>query len=199
MQVNKRIAITSAVLGGITLLLLGALVVPTVLAMKEAKAKIAEARHEIETRYALRRETRESVSQLEDVKKRLAEMPPVAIREGQELDFINALEVAAASSGVEQELALETVNQKQLSPWETDIPVRLQATGEYRKVMAYLRRVEKMSYYVRTSSLSISIPQAREAAAEGTVYIRIDGYIRWLAKDLPMFQKLNITPEPPKP
>src|SRR5947209_20331237 len=110
MQVNKRITITIGILGGLSALLYGAVVVPSIYAIRSTNTKIAAEHTKIERRYLLRNVTRKSISAIEDAKKQLRTLSVVGIREGDELSFISALESAASAANVTQEISLQTVN-----------------------------------------------------------------------------------------
>jgi Tfp pilus assembly protein PilO len=193
MQVNKRILVSIGILGGATLILYGAIVVPSVLAIKEANAKITEEHANIERRYLLRNIMRRSLSLLEDAKSQLTELSAAAIREGQELDFISALESAAAGSGVAQDIVLETVNQKDLSRWEKEVPLRLVVVGDYLRVLDYLRALERLPYVVIVDSLQIrttaGAPLGGGSRGSPDVRAEIGGTVYLVTEDAPSFIK----------
>ncbi len=196
MKVNKRITITISLLGGITLALVGAVCIPTILSIRQLQTNIGDENYKIEERYAMRRLTRNSLGQLEEIKRRIEPLREVGIQEGQELAFVNAMENAASSSNIDQKLSLETVNQRDISPWEKEVPLKITATGDYRDLIVYLRRVEKLPYYIVVKNLSISVPKNRTGLPVGTVQADINSVINWYSDEQPVFKKLNIAPSP---
>ncbi len=196
MKVNKRITVTISLLGGITLALIGAICIPTILSIRGLQSSINDENYKIEERYAMRRLTRKSLGQLEETKQRILPLRQTGIQEGEELNFVNALENAASSANIDQTIALETVNQKDISAWEKEVPLTITAVGDYRDLLVYLRRVEKLPYYILVKSIVISVPKHRESASLGTVQADIDGVIDWYSDEQPVFKKLNIVIPP---
>jgi Tfp pilus assembly protein PilO len=127
---------------------------------------------------------RRSVAALQAARPKLAELGAVAVREGRELDLVSALEAAAAAANVEQDIVLETVNQRDLSPWEREIPVRLRVAGAYADVLSYLAAVERLPYSLTVQGLMIA---ARSDRPVGIVTANVTGIIYWQSKDAPPF------------
>jgi Tfp pilus assembly protein PilO len=147
----------------------------------------------IEKAYNQRRITANTIDTVMDVNKRIRSLGPIDIMEGSELNFINALETAASESRVEQTIQLETANQEELTEWEKDIPLKVSIMGDYRQVILYLHKLERLPYYLTPRSLRIAIPTQREEAGDGTVRADYSSTIRWISKDHPAFKTI----EPP--
>ncbi|MFA6603742.1 MAG: hypothetical protein WCT10_02775 [Patescibacteria group bacterium] len=194
MKINKRIVVTISILAGATLLLAGGVAVPTVLAIKDLNSKMAAANAEIDQKYDLRKHTRTSLIKLQQAKELIRTLSSVAVIEGEELEFVSALEKAAEDAGVKQSLVLETVNQRELSLWEKEIPIKIETDGEYRRILVYLHKLERLPYYLTVQSIDINLPQHRESAADGVVKLRLTATVRWLAKNQPVFKQLEYNP-----
>lgn len=191
MQVNKRITVTICVLGVATLILYGAVVIPSASAIRSSEGEIGAEHAKIERRYLLRNVMRKSLTALDDTKKHLRTLAGVGIHEGEELKFINALESAATNAGIEQELQLVTVNQKDLSKWEREIPLRLSLTGDYLAVLRYLRTIEHLPYYVLIDNINVRLGSGAALAPGiiGSPIVRteISGTVYWLGESAPDF------------
>ncbi len=188
MLVKKRMLITIGIFGGLTLVALGVAAVPSIVAIQDLKKKIAEEQAKIDVRYALRRYIRNSVTNLADTKRRIGALAAGALQEGKELDFITALESAAAASGVRQEISLETANQKDLSSWEREIPLKLRVTGPYDRVLRHLRGLERLPYFILVESVTADAPRpSGNPADDGDVEALITGIVYWQGAGAPDF------------
>lgn len=183
MLVNKRILTTMAVSGAVTLGLFGAVAVPAALSIRTLKTQIAEEQQKIDRRYAIRQLTRESLKVLDETKDRLAPLNAVAVKEGEELDFIRAVENAAGTYGVEPEITLETVNQKQLSDWEREIPIKLRVRSGYLNALRFLGAIERLPYYVIVDTAAFMAQ--RQKALGNDIETLIEGTVYWQAKAAP--------------
>lgn len=191
-------------IGTLSVLTLGiaGVAVPTVLTIRKLVGQIEEEEKKIDTRYALRRYIRSSLANLIETKKDLGQLSDVALQEGKELAFITAVEDAANAAGVEHKIVLETANQKEISPWEREIPVKLEAEGPYPAVLRFLNDVERLPYYVLVESIHIATPRAgSELSGEGLVEGLIQGKVYWQASSAPDFvhgkaaEEMMLTPE----
>lgn len=188
MLVQKRMLITIGLFGGLTLLALGVAAVPSILAISDLEKKIAEEQGKIDVRYALRRYIRNSVTNLADTKRRIGALAAGAVQEGKELDFITALEQAANASNVTQVIALETANQKDLSKWEREIPLKLRVTGQYDNVLRHLQALERLPYFILVDGVSADAPRSSgNPSDEGDVEAMISGIVYWQGSGAPDF------------
>lgn len=162
--------------------------IPVTLSMTKLQEQTAVESQKIETAYAMRRITESTVNTVADVNRRIRALGPVAIIEGQELDFINAMETIAAESQVTQNIELITADQEELSKYEKNVPLKINVEGDYLRVIEYFRKLDRLPYYLAPRNLRISIPSQREYAGDGRVRATYDSMIRWLSKDNPAFQ-----------
>lgn len=184
MNLKKRIGIAIAVFGVMTLALAGGIVVPAVLSVLDLKEKTAAALQEIEDQYARRRQSRTTAESLETIRTRVATLGDIGIIEGDELDFINSLEQAAADAGVDQKINLETANQRDISPGIREIPLKISAKGEFPRLLVYLRRLESLPYYIIVQNLDLSASHPGGTAAVSVINANLTGTVLWFADDL---------------
>jgi hypothetical protein len=180
---------TIGILGALTLGLVGALGVPSILKIRELRGLIAEDQEKIDTRYALRRYIRNSVAGINDAKRRLSAMSAVALQEGKELDFIQDLEYSATINDVDQIITLETVNQKDTSTWEREIPVKLEVTGVFTNVIRHLNTIERLPAYLIIETIQVAPPRlSSRFTDDGVVEALVQGYVYWQStEDAPDF------------
>lgn len=185
MHVNRRLLASSAVLSVITLALL---VVSglAVASIKDYTFKIADEQRKIDRQYALRRTMRSSAIKLSDSKMRIGGLAATAIHEGDELDFITALEKTALEADVEQDIQLETVNQKETSKWEKEIPLTLTVTGPYPRILMHLNAIERLPYAINVQQVAVDSVGATANAA-GTVRVTISAKVYWQGDNAPDF------------
>lgn len=186
MLVKKRMLINIGLLAALDIGLLAAGVL-SVFAIRKTTADIAAKQAEIDDRYALRLYVRNSVTDLADTKKRIGDLDAEAVREGKELELITALESASAASGVEQKIDLQTVNQKDLSPWERTIPLKLILTGTYPQILKHLNAIERLPYYLSVSGITITGQEAGGSAGTATVDATVNATVYWQASQVPDF------------
>lgn len=191
MTIEKRLSLTITTLAVLSVLLAAAGGIPTLLSIRSIRDKMVEENQKIEKAYALRRLSGSTSDVIQNAHQRLADMGPLTIVEGDELTFISDLENAATSADITQELQLETVNQKDLSPWEREIPLKITAGGDFRQVVIYLHKLEALPFYMTTRILRISVPKQREKASEGLVEAYLESAVRWRSKDHPVFKKVE--------
>lgn len=189
MVIKKRLIAISAVLGFLTLAIGGGIGIPSVLSIRGLITKISEEQGEIDARYALRRYIRNSAANLADTKVRLGALSSLSLQEGKELAFVTAIEDVAEATGVEHRLVLETANQKELSLWEKEIPVKMQVHGDFPRIVAFMNAVERLPYAVMLDNLQVASPRSVSIDKEGIVDATINGTIYWLAQSAPDFTR----------
>ncbi len=205
MLINKRLVVISGTLGFLSLAIAAAVGIPSVLAIHKLIGDIAVEQGKIDERYALRRYVRNSVANLAETKRLLGALSDAALQDGKELDFVRSLEAAADAAGVSQELTLETVNQKILSPWEKEIPVKIAVHGDYQKALAYLNAVERGRYVLVVENLQVSPSRLSDISVRtGAVDVDVAATAYWQDQNAPDFvhgkaDDMVLPPDGPEP
>jgi Tfp pilus assembly protein PilO len=189
MVIRKRLIAISAILGLLTLAIGGGVGIPSVLSIRGLIAKISEEQGKIDARYALRRYIRNSAANLAETKVQLGVLSSFSLQEGKELAFVTAIEDAAQSTGVEHKLILETANQKELSLWEKEIPVKMQVHGDFPKILAFMNAVERLPYAVMVDGVQVASPRSTTPDREGIVDATVTGTVYWIAQTAPDFTR----------
>ncbi|MBI4457805.1 type 4a pilus biogenesis protein PilO [Candidatus Uhrbacteria bacterium] len=193
MKLRHKIFTTIGILGAAALIILGVIVYPSAKAIDDLAKGISAQKLTIEERYLRLQQIRSSLKGLGDARQKTAALAGLAVHEGRELDFINALEAAAAEAGVEQDINLETANQKDLSKWEREIPLTLKVSGPYPSLLRYLSELERLPYMVNVRSLQLeTATESRTSNPRGIVDMRIQAMVYRLSKNAPEF--LNPAP-----
>lgn len=185
MQVKKRMLITIGLLAAFDIGLLAAGTY-AVIGIRKTAADISSEQAAIDDRYALRRYVRSSVTNLTDTKKKIGDLGAAAVTEGKELDFVTALESAADSSGVDQKIDLQTVNQKDVSPWEKTIPLNLALVGTYPQILKHLNAVERLPYYITIVDIAVTGARPGEGQ-DGKVNATVNATVYWQGAKAPDF------------
>lgn len=189
MVIRKRLIAISVILGILTLAIGGGVGIPSVLSIRGLIVKISEEQGKIDARYALRRYIRNSAANLAGTKVQLGVLSSLSLQEGKELAFVTAIEDAALEAGVEHRLTLETANQKELSLWEKEIPVKMQVHGDYPSILKFMNVVERLPYAIMTDSLQVISPRSTSPDREGIVDATIMGTVYWLSHTAPDFTR----------
>ncbi len=184
MRANVRMIAVIGTLGTLSLALLFAVALPTAFAIRGLVGNIADAQSQIDARYGLRRYVRASTSTLNSTKQRLASLSTVALQEGHELDLITAIEKAAGAANVTQTLNLEMANQKQLSPWEREVPLNLAVKGSYPDVLRFLNAIERLPQEVVFDVIAIT---GSQNTTPGDVTATFNGVVYWQGQNAPPF------------
>lgn len=187
MHIKKRMTIMSIVLGVLTLAIGGAVGIPSIFAVRKTLTDVSAAQTKLDDRYAVNRYLSKARDDIAAKKRLVAPLASVSIAETRELDFVTAVEMAAKSSGVKHNLILETASQREISPWQREIPVSMSAAGGYRSVLSFLDAMERMPYLFDIGSLSVVPSSAGPVGETGGASVELRGLVFWIGKDAPGF------------
>lgn len=186
MQLHRRIAISIAVFATSAVILVAAVGLPSMFRIRALRDEIVGERQKIDRRYALRNYVRNSLAEIESARKELTALQVIAVREGDELDFITAVEGAAASTGVSMTMDLQTVNQQDISDWERQVPIKFEVAGQFPQVASFLNEMEHLPYYVILDSLLVTTPRRGGGALrDGSVEALFSGVVYWQSTGSP--------------
>lgn len=175
--------ILAAVLLGVT----AGAIVPATLSLRRIRAEITQERAVIEEQYAQRSFLRQTVANLQQIRGSTQLLNQYAIREGQELRFVQSLEDIAAANGVEQYLQLETANQREITPWQRVIPVTVRVRGDFADVVRYFRATEQLPYHLQFTSIAMQPINKSTKVLGGELEATMSGEVHWLGNDAPAF------------
>lgn len=189
MAMNRQFFTSVGILFVITAGLYGGVVVPTILSIRDIRAEIAGEHAKIQDRYLRRSELKESLQDLQKVRSGVAALTAVGIRQGSELDFVQALEDAATATHVRQDLQLRTADQKDISSWERNVPVIIGVEGTYTDVLRYLKLIETLPYYTNINSFTMRSTRLPGTDINTAADVRLDllGNVYWITANAPGF------------
>lgn len=127
--------------------------VKTTLQLIETSKTTAKER---ERQYALRVYSRKAFTEYEDAlisTKRISDI--VAVKKGNEIAFISAIEQAATSSGVTQDLNIVAVNAKAITPWQTTTPYNITIQGTYDNIHTFILQLEHLPFAFTMTSIEL--------------------------------------------
>ncbi|MEY4723821.1 MAG: hypothetical protein RLZZ324_1334 [Candidatus Parcubacteria bacterium] len=180
MHVKKKLITSIAIIALLDLALVGAVAVPAILSIEDSQTQIVTLQRDLDAQYSLRLFMRDAAGKLAANHTRIAGLNKAAVREGRELEFITAFEQIEAANGVQQELNLQTANQKLLTPWEKNIPLTVTISGPFPNVLRELNAIERLPYAVTIASVSMS-------GTGGIVKADVSGSAYWIGRNAPAF------------
>lgn len=183
MQITKRLTTTVVILSLTAVGLIGVVGIPAALSTDAIIADIRLKQHEIDARFEAQRRIRGSMADFQTVVGRVAELSSVAVRENKELDFVTAIEGAADANDIEHSLTLETANQKDLSPWERQVPFRIFSKGQYPDVVRFLNAIERLPNVLNIDSMNINAIE--DLDKNGLVKADFSGSVYWQRESVP--------------
>ena len=149
---EKRIAITIGIFLAVAMCIVGAVIVPTFLQIKQIDRDTYQLRLSLERKNEQATNYRLAMKQIEKLKK---EMPPFSdhlFKRGDELKLITTLESLAIKNSV-----LQKINNSNLdSLTNQKVQVSLSLSGTYNNVLNYLSDLEHYNYFMNPTRLSIS-------------------------------------------
>jgi hypothetical protein len=192
MKIEKRIIATTVILIILTTAVGAAIAIPSVFKIRSQTDAIFEQQAEIERRYILRNYVKNTLSDIDTAQTQLEGIQKTYIREGEELEFIRAMEEAANKASVTQDISLETVNEREITLWEKEIPLRVSIKGPFTQVNSWLNEVEHLNYYVIFNTMTINAFRTGGIQDPfGVVEANFTGNVFWLADDAPYFLKFE--------
>ncbi len=91
------------------------------------------------------------------------------IKNGQEINFISAMESSASSSGVKIEINADWLIKSNGAI--NRIPLDLSAEGDYASLMNFLGRIESSPYYIQITQLELAKEQPTRLSLKGNIFI----------------------------
>lgn len=156
-------------------------IIPTMARIKAISRQIYVEREDLETKYQKGQLLKKTLSDFNEIKPDITIVTNAFLISDQELDFVTALEQLEASTGVQQNVDLKT-DGAVLSRGFKEIPLRLTVTGTYPNLLAYLRQLERLNYYIYIDS--IRFDRQEKTTNPPLVTATISGGVTALTPDL---------------
>jgi Tfp pilus assembly protein PilO len=149
---EKRILITIAVFVGIAGLIVGAVIFPTILQIRQIDRDTYNLRVSLERKNERATGYRLAVKQLDRLRKEMPSFSNYLFTAGEELRLVTTLESLATRTGVTQRItnsSLDNIaNQK--------IQISVAVSGSYHKVLVYLDELENLPYFLNVTHISFT-------------------------------------------
>ncbi len=126
-----------------------------VLKIKKLSQTIFEQRVRLEKLYNQGQLLKKAREDLKQVSSKIEILDKSFVIKNEELKFITTLEELAAKNKLEQNIALNFSQQRNLKPGFNAVPFQLTLRGNFLNILKYLAETEKMDYYFNIESLSL--------------------------------------------
>lgn len=183
--IKDKFFISIVVIFGITLLIIGSIILPAAREIKKIAGEITQYRSLLESQYQRGQIISSAIQNFKTAQPAIGQLQAVFIRKGDELNFVNNLEQLADKFGISLHIRLrppsgeETkIQQKQIK----DIPAELSLGGDFLAIVKFLNAVEKLPQYLNIQGITITpagqptVPSLeKEAAGSGKSPGRVQG------------------------
>src|SRR3989338_6353413 len=157
MHIRQRIGIIFAI---VAILLIGVVVFiiwPTITDIRQISQSVYLERVDLEKKYLRGQLLRKTIEDFEKIKPQQEKLAAAFIKEGEELEFITALERVAAANGLSQVIKLQPTQDKTLEKkFYSPLPLTLNATGSFLNTLKYLSDLQNLKYYFNVSAITFS-------------------------------------------
>ena len=132
-------------------------ILPTSKEMKDVSAQIYKQKQELEKLYLSGRLLRPTKEQYEKVKFQIPDLSKIFVNDGEELQFITALEKIADDNNLDQEIDMREVTTEEEAQTKDyqKIPITLKVIGGYQNFINYLAGLESLDYYINIEDFRI--------------------------------------------
>jgi Tfp pilus assembly protein PilO len=149
---EKRIIITILVFIGISGLIIGGVIFPTLMQIKQIDADTYKLRLTMERKNEQVTSYRLAIKQIERLKKEMPPFEDYLFNTGEELKLITTLEALATRTGVTQRITNSTLD----NITNQQIQISLGISGSYHKALTYLDELEHLPYFINVTHVSLS-------------------------------------------
>ncbi len=164
---EKRILVSIGIFVGIAGAIIGGVIVPTVLQIKEIDENTYKLRLTLERKNEQATNYRLAIKQIDRLKK---EMPPFSdylFYTGDELKLITTLESLAAKHRISQKItnsSLDNISNQR-------IQISLALSGTYMDTLLYLDELEHLPYFINVTHISLSpfVDKSNPASSESVI------------------------------
>ena len=168
---EKRILITIGIFVLVAGLIVGGVIVPTILQIKQIDSDTYKLRLTLERKNEQVTSYRLAIKQIERLKK---EMPPFTdylFNAGEELRLITTLESLAAKTGVNQRITNSTLD----NITNQRIQISLGLSGPYHRVLEHLDELEHLPYFINITHVSMTpFPDKANPQITDNVLMNVD-------------------------
>ncbi|MEI6288064.1 MAG: type 4a pilus biogenesis protein PilO [bacterium] len=152
------------------------IIVPSFNAIINDSKKVSIERLALEKKIAANSDIKKTKAQLEEVEKQINQLDKIYIIKNHELEFINYLDNLSTKNGITASFNPDFTIANNAKKNIQTIPLRINASGDYAKLMLWLQSIEAMPYYFNIDEINFS-NQATDANLQniqlaGRVYLK---------------------------
>src|SRR3989338_2026996 len=157
MSVKRKIIISVAAVLSVTFIVVYFIILPTIRDIKKISDAVYQERVDLEKKYLRGKLLKKTIQDFEKIKPQQEKLAAAFIKEGEELEFITALERVAAANGLSQIIKLQPTQDKTLEKkFYSPLPLTLNATGSFLNTLKYLSDLQNLKYYFNVSAITFS-------------------------------------------
>lgn len=149
---EKKTFFTVGLFSIITLIIIAAIIWPTVSYITRLNQDTADLRMYLEKKYESTKNFRTNIKRVEEIKNEIIDYPDYSFKPGDELALITSLENIAAEEKVSQKIIssnLDKITNNQVN-------IQLSTAGSYQQNLNYLNRLEKMGYFINLEEINFT-------------------------------------------
>ena len=163
------IAIVSGVVAVIFLIIL-----PTMHDIERISDDVYREITDLERKWERGQRLRETISDFEKIKAERSPLIKSFIVTGRELEFITALEALATNRGLTQHIQLQFEQVVPQAGFE-EVPITITLEGRFNAIMQYLEDLERLTYYVTTTSFNFTAGTPGSTTARTNITVTLVG------------------------
>jgi len=148
---GKKTIISVLLFGGTVIIVIAAIIWPTVTYIKNLSQETLELKTYMEKRYESVQHTKYAKQKIQEIKNEVMESSGLLYESNKQLQLITALENVATRNNMTQKI-------EGLNPDETthQLMISLNASGSYLDSLRYLSDIEKINYFLQINKLTFS-------------------------------------------
>jgi|GEM_PF-1439726 len=177
-KLKKFLSNNLIIIGLIALVIVGLtafLIYPNYRQIIAISREIYDQKINLEKNYQRSQEIKELYKNLATIKNGQKNIDGSFVFEGQELEFITALESLAKNNGLRQDINLGTPTPNHQFQ---KLTIHLEIGGDFVPIAKYLSELEKLNYYISINKINIK-PVTATADDPGAIQASLDGEIYW--------------------
>ena len=161
MTIGRKIALYIIAVLIVTSLIIYFVILPTINDIKTINQAVYNEKLDLEKKYLRGQLLRKTIEDFEKIKPEQDKINSIFIKQGNELEFITALENIAANYNLEQKLSLRS-DLPADSGIYYPLPLEISIRGNFINILKYLNDLEKLDYYFNIAELAVTAGQATE-------------------------------------
>ena len=155
------------------------IIIPSIKEIKIINQQVYEERVRLEKLYAKGQLKNKVQKDYNSIKENLVFLDSVIMKEGQELEYITAIENIADKAGIDINISIGATK---ITPQQkfSELEFTITLAGEWKNILLWIDNVEKMPIYTNIKEMTIAVHQNKELEKERTATATIRANTFWL-------------------